>query len=179
MNLKDAVLLHFCLVYTTVFFLLLQWSSRMLTLGKTLISQVEIPGDQDTTYWCVVRQIPQDVLQQQHYIYMVRFLIVKASTQVMCLSTPGPPPHLLGISIQIKVVWERERQLELAEAASMAVISRLSSAPLPWVHWLSGKSVRLVIWKVPGLIPSWIPVDFSFSLSKTYIHVWQSSSLKW
>ena len=100
MNLIDAVILHFCLVYTTVFCC---WN-RMLTLGETLISQVEIPGDQDTTYWCVVRQIPQDVLQQQHYIYMVRFLIVKVSTQAMCLSTPGPPPHLLGISIQIKVV---------------------------------------------------------------------------
>ena len=39
----------------------------------------------------------------------------------------------------------RERQLELAEASSMAVISRLASAPLPWVQWLSGKSIRLVI----------------------------------
>ena len=40
---------------------------------------------------------------------------------------------------------ERERQLELAEASSIAVICRLASAPLPWVQWLSGKSVRLVI----------------------------------
>ena len=35
---------------------------------------MEIPGDRDTTYWCVAREIPRDVLQQQHYIYMVRFL---------------------------------------------------------------------------------------------------------
>ena len=35
---------------------------------------------------------------------------------------------------------ERERQLELAEASSIAVIGRLASAPLPWVQWLSGKS---------------------------------------
>ena len=27
----------------------------------------------------------------------------------------------------------------------MAVVSRLASAPLLWVQWLSGKSVRLVI----------------------------------
>ena len=38
---------------------------------------------------------------------------------------------------------ERERQLESAEASSMAVIYRLASAPLFWVQWLSSKSVRL------------------------------------
>ena len=35
--------------------------------------------------------------------------------------------------------------MESAEASSLAVISRLASAPLPWVQWLSGKSVQLVI----------------------------------
>ena len=34
------------------------------------VDSVEIPGDRDTTYWCVAREIPRDVLQQQHYIYM-------------------------------------------------------------------------------------------------------------
>ena len=38
-----------------------------------------------------------------------------------------------------------ERQLELAEASSLAVISRLVSAPLLWIQWLSGKNIRLVI----------------------------------
>ena len=49
----------------------------------------------------------------------------------------------LGISIQKQgsVSWERERQLELAEASSMAVISRLASASLPLVQWLSDKSI--------------------------------------
>ena len=37
----------------------------------------------------------------------------------------------------------RVGQLELAEASSMAIISRLVSAPLLWVQWLSGKSVQL------------------------------------
>ena len=37
------------------------------------------------------------------------------------------------------------RQLESAEASSMTVISRLASGPLPWVPWLNGKSVQLVI----------------------------------
>ena len=39
----------------------------------------------------------------------------------------------------------RERQLELAVASSMAVLSGLASAPLLWIYWLSGKSVQLVI----------------------------------
>jgi len=33
--------------------------------------QMEIPGDQDTTYWCVAVRIPEDVRTQQHYIYKV------------------------------------------------------------------------------------------------------------
>ena len=83
--------------------------------------------------------------------------IVKASTQAICLyshSTPDPQPHLPGISIQNKVVWERERQLEPAEAASMAVISRLASTPLPWVQWLSGKSTWLVIGRSRVRLPA-------------------------
>ena len=40
---------------------------------------------------------------------------------------------------------EKRGQLESVEASSMAAISRLASAPLPWVQWLSGKSVRLAI----------------------------------
>ena len=63
---------------------------------------------------------------------------------------------------------ERERELESAEAYSMAIISRPSSAPLPWVQWLRGKSVRLSNQKVPGLIPSWIPVDFSLHLCSIF-----------
>ena len=59
----------------------------------------------------------------------------------------------------------RERKtLESSEASSMAVISKLASAPLPWVQWLSGKSVQLVIGRSLGSIFSWIPVDFSLSL---------------
>ena len=44
--------------------------------------------------------------------------------------------------------------------SSIAVISRFASAPLPWVQWLSGKSVRTSNQKLWGSIPSWIPVDF-------------------
>ena len=62
---------------------------------------------------------------------------------------------------------ERERQLESAEASSMAVICRLASTPLPWVLWLSDKSVRLVIGR------SWVQFStrslWYFSLSKPYI----------
>ena len=53
------------------------------------------------------------------------------------------------------------RQLELAEASSMAVICRLASAPLPWVQWLSGKSVRLVIGKL-GFNSKLDPCGFFF-----------------
>ena len=56
----------------------------------------------------------------------------------------------------------RERQLESAEASSMAVISRLASVPLLWVQWLIGKSVRLVI-DGPRFDSK---LDPSFSLSK-------------
>ena len=36
------------------------------------------------------------------------------------------------------------RQLELAEASSMAIISRLASTSLLWVQWLNSKSIQLV-----------------------------------
>ena len=55
-----------------------------------------------------------------------------------------------------------------------------SSSWQVWVQWLSSSwqadsavglvSQRLTsIWKVQSLIPSWMPVDFSFSLSQNYI----------
>ena len=40
--------------------------------------QVEIPGDQDTTYWCVAVRIPEDVRSQQHYIYKVYYHVSTA-----------------------------------------------------------------------------------------------------
>ena len=48
----------------------------------------------------------------------------------------------------------RVGQLELAEASSMAIISRLVSAPLLWVQWLSGKSVQPVIGRSQVQIPA-------------------------
>ena len=45
----------------------------------------------------------------------------------------------------------------------MAVVSRLVSAPPLWVHWLSGKSVRLVIGRFWSL---WI-----FFLCKAYMYI--------
>ena len=63
--------------------------------------------------------------------------------------------------------WERERKLESAEASSTAVIGRLASAPLPWVQWLSSRSVLLVIRRAWV----WIPVDFlSLSLKSVHLH---------
>jgi len=50
-----------------------------------------------------------------------------------------------------------------------ATISRLASAPLSWVQWLSGMSIH----QVCGLNHSWsqnISVD-SFSLSKAYTNL--------
>ena len=65
---------------------------------------------------------------------------------------------------------ERERQLESAEASSITIICRFASAPLLWVQWLSGKSVRLVIGRSWVRFPAgslWI----FLSLSKAYIKI--------
>ena len=64
--------------------------------------------------------------------------------------------------------WEREWQLESAEASSMAVICRLTSTPLPWVQWLSGKSIRLVIRRSRVRFPAgslWIFLSLSAKLT--------------
>ena len=42
-------------------------------------------------------------------------------------------------------MYSTVRERESVEVSSMAVVSRLASAPLLWVQCLSGKSVRLVI----------------------------------
>ena len=40
-----------------------------------LASQTEIPADSDTTYWCVVKKLPEEYKTTQHYIYKVKYII--------------------------------------------------------------------------------------------------------
>ena len=60
---------------------------------------------------------------------------------------------------------EKDSWSRLYRAYSMAVISKLPSAPLPWVQWLN-----VNIHQVLNSIPGWNPIDFSFFLSKAYIN---------
>ena len=58
----------------------------------------------------------------------------------------------------------------------MFVICKLASAPLPWVQWLSGKSVRLAIGRSRVRFPAgslWIFLSLS-KLTSTY-SMWLSS----
>ena len=60
---------------------------------------------------------------------------------------------------------EKDSWSQLYRASSVAVISKLPSAPLPWVQWLN-----VNIQKVLDSIPGWNSIDFSFFLSKAYIN---------
>ena len=62
----------------------------------------------------------------------------------------------------------------------MAVICRFVFAPLPWVQWLSGKSVQLVIGRSRVRFPAgslWIFLSLSLKLTSSYtwyiLHCWQ------
>ena len=77
--------------------------------------------------------------------------------------------------------WQRERQLELAGASSLSVISRLASAPLPWVQWLIGKSIRLVIRKSRVRFPAgsmWIFLSLSPKLPSSCSCLHRTFTLK-
>lgn len=69
-----------------------------------------------------------------------------------------------ALSVHNKAVYSTviQRQLELAKASRLADTSRFASASLPWVQWLSGKHVQLV---VPGFDSKLESCAFFFSLS--------------
>ena len=75
------------------------------------------------------------------------------------------PNSTIRQCIRLQETW-----LESAKAYSMAVM-RLAPAPLLWVQWLSGKSVRLVIRRSQVRFPAgslWIVLSLSPKLTASY-----------
>ena len=49
------------------------------------ILQLEIPSN-DTTYWCSVKYLPDEIRQQEKYIYKVCYIIIIIKKIIICIT---------------------------------------------------------------------------------------------
>ena len=101
---------------------------------------------------------------------------VRVSTQAMCLyvqPTQARSPICRRSPIN---VYNGERNKNDSSQFSMAAISRLTSAFLLWVLWLSGKTIRVVIRRSPVRLPAASLWTF-FSLQSLHHNImhWKAS----
>lgn len=92
-------------------------------------------------------------LPTEVFIYCCFLHIATRLPQTIFLEThwyKEPSHHYNRLTLQLS-------ELKLAEASRVALMSKLASAPLPEVQWLSGKSIRLII----GRFQVWLPCSWA------------------